>query len=378
MKLIDQTQKLDSLIFTYKRNKKKVGIASFILFCIFFTFFVIKIFSVKGEIKVDMKVLEYINKEVDRIMAFKTKEKQNVEFKSLKPKFTIEPIRLTSTTAVFKLIRPSQDVILKRIIHSPLNNLKEDVMSMSLTFPYLCKTLKTFRTAHVTPSGEHQRLIWIISEYLDVKVSQKSVAGDENKIRAIMNDALIGLQYMHQRNIAHLDLKIANIMGKTTPNGVMYKLIDFGYSQKMPSCGYKIIEKRNYGTYPYKPAEVVFKNEHGLKSDIWSLGAICWFLSLQYTPFYFDSYEKDIARYRRFLKPKTDNLKDSKNHTFIFNENSSRALKNFVKTTMQIDPEKRPNVTELLSHPFIKGETNNIEYDSSGDIVEEDSGYGSS
>jgi len=377
MNLKIASKNIESLVFTYKRIKKKLRILYAILFCIFFTLFVIKFFSKKGEI-IDMKVLDYINREVDRCLTYKTKEQQNEEFKKLKSKFPIEPIRISATTAVFKHTSSTQSVILKRVIHSPSNNLNEDCMSLSLQSPYICKTLKAFRTNRILPDGTTQVLIWIISEFLDVKISQRAVAGNENKIRAIIHDALLGLKYLHSQNVAHLDLKIANIMGKTTPAGVIYKLIDFGYSQKMPDSGFLIIEKKNYGTYPYKPAEVVFKNEHGLKSDIWSLGAICWFLSLQYTPFYFDSYEKDIASYRKFLKPKTDSLKDLKNHRFIFNENTSIALKHFIKLTMQIEPKKRPTAVELLKHPFISGEDLDLSYDSGDDIIEEDSGYGSS
>lgn len=319
------------------------------------TFFVIKIFK-PGELKLDMKVTEYINREMDRILTtYKDREKQNSEFKKLNPRHPIEPIRMTLTTAVFKYTGVTPNVILKRIIYNPANSLNEDYMSMSLDSPYICKTHKTFRTKRLLPDGTEQTLLWIFFEYLDVKITQKGVGGDEKRIRTIIKDVLRGLNYMHSNNIAHLDLKIGNIMGKTTEKGVIYKLIDFGYSQLMPNTGSVVIPKKNYGTYPYKPPEIVFRNEHGLKSDIWSLGAICWFLSLQYTPFYFDGFEKDLASYRRFLKRKGEEQEDYKNHKFIFNKNASIELKDFVKRCMQIDPEMRPEVAELLEHPFITG-----------------------
>lgn len=319
------------------------------------TFFVLKFFKLR-DLKFDMKVTEYINKEMDRILALKTRDKQNEEFRNLKPKLPIEPIRMTLTTAVFKYTSISPNVILKRIIYNPANNLNEDFMSMTLDSPYVCKTLKSFRTKRQFPDGSEQILLWIFFEFLDVKITQRSVKGNEVLIGKIITDALKGLQYLHSKNIAHLDMKVGNIMGKTTDKGIIYKLIDFGYSQTMPENGSIVIPKKNYGTYPYKPPEVVFKNEHGLKSDVWSLGAICWFLSLQYTPFYFEGYEKDLSSYRRFLKKKTDKPEDRKNHTFVFNKNASYELKDFVKRCMEIEPEDRPTVTELMKHPFITGE----------------------
>lgn len=345
----------EEFIHTYKRNYKKLRILYSFLAIFVMTFFVIKFFK-PGELKVDMKVTEYINREMDRILTnYKDREKQNSEFKKLSPKHPIEPIRMTLSTAVFKYTGVNPNVILKRIIYNPSNSLNEDYMSMSLDSPYICKTHKTFRTKRILPDGTEQTLLWIFFEYLDVKITQKAVGGNEHTIRTIIKDVLRGLDYMHSQKIAHLDLKIGNIMGKSTEKGVVYKLIDFGYSQLMPKSGSVVIPKKNYGTYPYKPPEIVFKNEHGLKSDIWSLGAICWFLSLQYTPFYFDGFEKDLTSYRRFLKRKGDDPEDSKNHKFIFNKTTSVELKDFIKKCMQIEPEMRPTVRELLDHPFITG-----------------------
>lgn len=303
-----------------------------------------------------MAITEYINQEMDRILKLDSREKQNEEFKNLKPKYPIEPIRMTLTTAVFKYVRINPNVILKRIIYNPQNGLNEDKMSFGLVSPFICKAIKSFRTKRTLPDGTEQILIWIFFEMLDVKISQKSVAGNENVIRRIITHALYGLSYMHSKNIAHLDMKIGNIMGKTTKDGIIYKLIDFGYSQQMPESGSMVIPKKNYGTYPYKPPEVVFKNEHGLKSDIWSLGAIAWFLSLQYTPFYFERFEKDVVSYRRFLKKRTENPQDRKNHQFSFYKETSPALKDFIKRCMEVEPEDRPTAVELLEHPFITQE----------------------
>ncbi|KAM0680746.1 Calcium/calmodulin-dependent protein kinase type I [Glugoides intestinalis] len=354
---------------TYKRSYKKLKIAFTVILTILVTFFLLKIFKA-GELKFDMKVTDYINKEMDRILQYKTREKQNEEFKRLVSKHPIEPIRMTLTTAVFKYTGITPNVILKRIIYNPENNLNEDYMSMRLNSAYTCKTLKTFRTKRLLSNGIEQQLLWIIFEYLDVRISQKSVAGDEKIIRKIMADALKGLEFMHFHNVAHLDLKIGNIMGKTKERGVFYKLIDFGYSQVMPNTGSIVIPNKNYGTYPYKPPEIVFKHEHGIKSDIWSLGAICWFLSLQYTPFYFEGFKKDRVSYEKFLKDKSTN---KENHKFIFTKHTSTALKDFVKKCMHVDPESRPTAHELLMHPFITGKSISIEMDTTDEI--DDSSY---
>lgn len=344
--------KLETIKYTYRRNYKKLRIFYMLASALMATFFLLKIFR-GGEVKLSMKLIEYINGSMDRILTYKTRERQNEEFRKLVSHHPIEPIRMTLTTAVFKYTGIPGNAILKRIIYNPANGLNEDYMAWRLSSPYICKTIKTYRTKRILLDGKEQVLIWIFSEYLDTKVSQRTVAGNENSIRKIMTDTLKGVEYLHKMNIAHLDLKIGNIMGKKMNEGVLYKLIDFGYTQLMPSTGSVVIPKKNYGTYPYKAPEVVFHNEHGLKSDIWSLGAICWFLSLQYTPFYLEGFEKDLPSYRRFLKKRTGSLENKDNHRFTFGKNTSMELKDFVKKCMQIDPEARPSVSELLRHPFI-------------------------
>lgn len=352
-------KKFHSVIYTYKRNYKKLRILYAVLFTFIATFFLLKFFK-KGELKLSMSTLRYINDSMDRILKYKSREKQNEAFKNLLDEPNLEPIRMTLTTAVFKYIGYETPVILKRVIFNPLNNLREDIMCLSLRSPYICRIIKANKTRRYLDDDRGEQMIfWLLFEYLDVKITHREVGRNETIIRAILKDALEGLKYMHSKSIAHLDIKIGNIMGKTDKNGnITYKLIDFGYSQTMPiDTGYLYIEKKNFGTYPYKAPEVVLRSEHGLKSDIWSLGAVCWFLSLPRMPFYHsDGYTKDLESYRRFLKEKTDDPETRRNHQFVFDRNTSYELQDFVKKCMMIDPNQRPTAAELLEHPFIKGE----------------------
>lgn len=327
--------------------------------CVFLaTLFIIEKFNKKKNVLTlpyMRNVFFDINKEMERILLLETREEQNVEFLNMsKIKSLLKPLRMTLTTAVFKCIKTNPVLILKRIIKNPGNNLNEDKMSMELVSPYILKTIKAFRTTHYKDfANAKETLIWIFTEYMDIKLSQRVVKGDEFMIRNIMEDALRGLVYMHSKSIAHLDLKIGNIMGKTKKDGsIIYKLIDFGYSQNVGEKGFLIIPGKNYGTYPYKPPEVVFQNKHGLKSDIWSLGAVAWFLSLQFTPFYYDNQVKDMQAYKKFLINKK-NSKDKDHHSFMFDKDTSPNLQDFIRVCMNVNYDKRPTAKELLLHPFI-------------------------
>ncbi|KAI5149970.1 hypothetical protein ENBRE01_1220 [Enteropsectra breve] len=347
---------LENMLATLKRRKKLLVKLLLPLLLFFFTLVILKkklqFFTPRDSVMKE-GIMEYINREMDKILTLSTRPEQNAAFEKLEPEYGLVPIRMTLTTAVFKYDKTSPPLILKRIIYNPMSTLNEDLTYKTLKHENIVQMKKAGRTYRTLPDGTQQTIIWIFFEYLDKKISQRVVKGEKEVIRKIVSDSLQGLEYMHLKHVAHLDIKIGNIVGQTTKRGTVYKLIDLGYAQRMPSNTGKVtIPKKNYGTYPYKPPEIVYRNEHGLKSDIWSLGAVAWFLSLKYTPFYKENMEKDTARYKAFLG-KANKAADE--DRFFFRKDTSPELIDFVKTCMRVNPDERPNATELLQHPFITG-----------------------
>lgn len=351
-------------IANIERNSKKLKLIFICSLAIFISLIPLKFLLKKQDDFPTIGMLDEINCKVQDVLKLKTREEQNTAFAKLKFRYPVVPIRMTLTTAVFKISNQFKSNILKRIIYNRDNGLAEDKMSMSLSSPYLVRTKRTVRQIWDPETGEYTKvdsgqnfmvILWVVYEHLDVKISQKSVGSDEKIIRAIITDCLKGLEYMHSKGIAHLDIKIGNIMGKRVPEGVVYKIIDFGYSQDVSPQGFMIIPKKNYGTYPYKPPEIVYDHRHGLASDIWSLGAACWFLSLGYTPFYKDNFEKDSSKYAAFLKDPTV-TGDARHHRFFYKEKASREIRHFIEYSMAVNPDNRPTPTQLLKHPFITGE----------------------
>ncbi len=82
-----------------------------------------------------------------------------------------------------------------------------------------------------------------------------------------------GLAYLHKNNVAHLDLKPANIV--RDQDGVV-KLTDFGTSRKLIES-HSFRDERKRGTVCFMAPEI-FWNEAGFESDIWSYG--CTLLNL--------------------------------------------------------------------------------------------------
>ncbi|KAM0672589.1 hypothetical protein OCOL_000320 [Ordospora colligata] len=318
--------------------------------------------------------LEFINKSVDKCLEHRTRYEQNKAFAAIKTHLPLVPVKITRANAVFLYTYNNPHIVIKRCIAPDSPGLSEDEILMMLDNKNVVKSFKSFREKFVNRKGEEETIIWLFMEYMDRKVSQEIIRGDESRIRDVTEGVLHGLKYLHGLGIAHLDLKISNVMGKETKEGVVYKIIDLGFARrfKQEDRNAEIqIPSKSFGTYPYKPPEISQLNVHGIKGDIWSLGAIVWFLSLKQTPFYFDDGKKDIDKWKMFIRGKLP---------LFFKQSSSFALKDFVRKCMSFDRFSRPSAAELLEHPFILGQPMTVQDEDDVNLSDEflsSSGYDS-
>ena len=69
------------------------------------------------------------------------------------------------------------------------------------------------------------------------KISSISYTLTEDKCKNFVIEILKALNYIHERNIIHLDLKPANIMMRNKTDSYKLKLIDFGLAKRLGSDG---------------------------------------------------------------------------------------------------------------------------------------------
>jgi serine/threonine protein kinase len=94
---------------------------------------------------------------------------------------------------------------------------------------------------------------------------------NENFLKNISFQILSGLNYLHENNIIHRDIKLENILYDSKKNIV--KIGDFGLSRQFDYDLSTIYT--DVGTYPYKPPELLLGLTHYSTSfDIWSTGCI--------------------------------------------------------------------------------------------------------
>ena len=163
---------------------------------------------------------------------------------------------------------------------------------------------------------------------------------NEPETRKILKDVISGLFYIHNRKIIHYDLKLENfIIGS---DGKV-KIADFGLSTLLKKEQGK---KNSYicGTPNYISPEILLKKDNGcsFSSDIWSIGIAAFIMLTGKAPF---SASTTDAIY--------ENIKNCQ-FTFPTDINLSYEAKDFIKSILKFDPNKRPTAYDLLKHPFIK------------------------
>ncbi|CAL4979922.1 unnamed protein product [Urochloa decumbens] len=87
----------------------------------------------------------------------------------------------------------------------------------------------------------------------------------------IIKGICLGLHYLHERHIIHLDVKPDNVL---LDDSMVPKIADFGLSRLLGEGKSRMVTQRNHGTKRYMAPEYLVDGEITIKSDIYSLGLI--------------------------------------------------------------------------------------------------------
>ena len=250
-----------------------------------------------------------------------------------------------------------QSVVVKRVIMKIENKPEEEVMALRAKNINLVKTYYSHRTKYTNHEGVQQHILWLVMEELEQKLVTKEINRNEVTIRAIVTDILHRLEYMHSNGVVHLDLKLANVMGKMEEYAgearMVYKIIDFGFSRRLlRNTKEKVYEGRSYGTFPYKPPEVWKESIHGYSADVWCLGMMTLFMANKDTTYFQkkdvkrNENNRDHTKYKNFIEGKL---------MMPVYKDVSVELVDFIHKCMQRNRAHRWTVKQLLHHPFILG-----------------------
>ena len=174
------------------------------------------------------------------------------------------------------------------------------------------------------------------------KSDQKFI--DEKVIRRIMRDCIKGLEYLHENNIIHCDLKPQNILLDEDMNA---KISDFGVSNIVENNDILV---QTVGTYHFLSPESLASKKikgkvegySGKAADIWALGITFYAMLFLKLPFYHTNLLKLMEMIEK------DKIKFPKKVRQI-----SPNLKTFLKKILDKNPKTRITMEGLKSDPWI-------------------------
>ncbi|KAE9540870.1 hypothetical protein AGLY_004115, partial [Aphis glycines] len=184
----------------------------------------------------------------------------------------------------------------------------------------------------------------IVMEYAPGGDLQKVIDDDnvpfEADVVKFIHHVVEGLAYMHQRKIAHLDIKPQNLVLMGAFPTCDVKLCDFEISRVILE-GTEIREI--LGTPDYVAPEILHYEPITLAADMWSLGVTTYALLTGFSPFGGDTDQETFCNISNADIDFPDEL---------FEDVSEEAI-DFMRKLLVKDPRERLTAKECLKHPWL-------------------------
>lgn len=202
--------------------------------------------------------------------------------------------------------------------------------------------------------AEPRDVLFIVMEYAEhgelFDMLSNTGKFSEETARYFFKQLLNAIFYLHNTaGICHRDLKPENILIDSNFN---LKIADFGFS--IPLAGQNGNGKlHSYkGTLGYMPPEQLAKKAYsGKQADLFALGIVLFMMLTQCQPF---EQAKVNDKYYRLI---AGNKPQYFWKTFSRVTELSEELKDLITGMLQLNPDARFTLDEILAHPWVQGET---------------------
>ncbi|KAL2323971.1 hypothetical protein Fmac_023029 [Flemingia macrophylla] len=139
-----------------------------------------------------------------------------------------------------------------------------------------------------------------------------------------------GMNYLHQHNIIHRDLKAANLL---MDENCTVKVADFGVARVKAQSGVMTAET---GTYRWMAPEVIEHKPYDHKADVFSFGVVLWELLTGKLPYeYLTPLQAAIGVVQKGLRP-------------TIPKNAHPKFVELLERSWQQDPTMRPDFFEII------------------------------
>ncbi|CAF0791627.1 unnamed protein product [Adineta steineri] len=170
---------------------------------------------------------------------------------------------------------------------------------------------------------------------LKEKKSQKQTLSEDQIVEWFIQICM-ALQYMHEKNILHRDLKTQNVF--LTKNEIV-KVGDLGIARVLDSGN--DFATTIIGTPYYMSPEIFSQKPYGPKTDIWSLGCCVYEMVTLEHAFNAKDMNSLVVKIIREETPK-------------LSKHYSQPLRDIITSLLKKDPDQRPTAKSLLQNAYIK------------------------
>lgn len=204
----------------------------------------------------------------------------------------------------------------------------------TLNNPYLVST-------HVIIQKEH--FVFVIMDYAEkgdlLQLIRQGGAMVERDVRGVMWQVAQAINYLHDRNIAHRDLKCENVLIKKDKRIV---ISDFGFARSVASSHdpkRTVMSDTYCGSAAYASPELLQGNKYDPKpNDIWSFGVLTFVVATGFMP-----YNETQAR-PVLIKQQSEQLP----FPLAVTDRIENCCKKFIWFVLEFDWKKRPTIKQII------------------------------
>ncbi|XP_061579898.1 striated muscle preferentially expressed protein kinase isoform X2 [Cololabis saira] len=161
----------------------------------------------------------------------------------------------------------------------------------------------------------------------------------ESDVRSCIRQLLEGVDYLHNLNIIHMDIKPDNIL-MADPHSDQIRICDFGNAVEFTPDEAQYCK---YGTPEFVAPEIVNQTPISKATDIWAIGVVAYLCLTGVSPFAGENDRSSVLNIR--------------NYNVAFEEGMfadlCREAKGFIIKLLVVD-RLRPDTQECLRHPWFK------------------------
>ncbi|XP_050235017.1 serine/threonine-protein kinase STY8-like [Mercurialis annua] len=224
----------------------------------------------------------------------------------------------------------SQDVAVKVLRSEQLNDTQEEEFSQEVA---ILRKVQHRNVVHFIGACTESPHLCIVTEYMPGGSLYSYLHKNHNKLKLPQLlkfgiDVSRGMEYLHQNNIIHRDLKTANLL---MDSHNVVKVADFGVARFQNQEGVMTAET---GTYRWMAPEVINHQPYDQKADIFSFAIVLWELITAKVPYDTMTPLQAALGVRQGLRPDLP-------------QDAHPKLLDLMKRCWETTPSNRPSFSEI-------------------------------